>query len=507
MKSCSIIVQLFAFTLILPFGGQLCFAQQYGYPISVGTYRVLHSNILNEERLLFIHLPENYEQTQIRYPVLYLFYVDIYNYFTEAASIAERLGGTGEMPPLIIVGVANTNRYRDLLPAKSRRIAESGGAENFLRFFEEELIPHIDKTYRTKNFRIVAGPQAAAVFTLYALITRPNLFQATISENPFMNPDNAEYLFPLAERLFAETTSLKHFLYIKCEKNESPQDLEYARRFAELLGTKKPAGFRTKVEFREPSGYFITPVPFSEALRSLFASYKLPADFQTTSLQDILDYYKKCSEEYGFEVNPPDLMLTFEGDKLRRQGNAREAIKIFQYQLTMNPKSLNALIQLGEAYRGVGEFAEAKKYYKAFLDIRTRDADFIQRRLREMQRMIDSSAAYRVEQEVRQNGIQAGLKTFRSIRSDSRTKYYFDEGEFNALGYRLMGVGRMEDALEIFKLNVQLYPGSANVYDSLGEAYLKSGDTRKAIENYTKSLELNPESSNAREMLKKLEQK
>ena len=61
--------------------------------------------------------------------------------------------------------------------------------------------------------------------------------------------------------------------------------------------------------------------------------------------------------------------------------------------------------------------------------------------------------------------------------------------------------------MAIFKLNVELYPESANVYDSLGEAYMNSGNSKKAIKNYQKSLELNPENNNAKEMLIALEKK
>ena len=394
-----------------------------------------------------------------------------------------------------------------MLPVKSRSIAESGRADNFLRFVEEELIPHIDRTYRTKNFRIAAGPQAAAVFSLYALIMRPHLFQATISENPFMNPDNAEYLLPLSEQFFRKRTILKHYLYIKCEKNERAQELESARRFAAMLDSTKPQGFGVSVEFRESSGDFIPPLPFSEAFRSIFAAHKLPRNFQTSSLQDILNYYKERSEEYGFPVDPPDLTLTFEGDKLQQRGKMREAIGIFNYQLELNPKSLNALLRLGEAYRGLGEFGEAKKYYKAFLDIRQSDAAFIQRRLGEMERMIDSSAAYRIEKEIKRNGILSALNAYRQIKSDPSRRLYFAENEFNAVGYRLLGSGQLNDAIEVFKLNVELYPESANVYDSLGEAYLRIGDNESAAKNYRKSLELNPQNSNAREVLKRLEKK
>ena len=165
------------------------FSQEDGEKITIGKYRVLHSNILDEDRLLYVHLPRGYENTQLRYPVLYLLYVDIYNYFADAAMITEKLGSTGEIPPMIIVGVANTNRYRDLLPVKTRNLPESGGAGNYLKFIEKELIPFVNDHYRTKEFRVLAGPQAAAVFGLYTLIERPALFPAILSENPFMNPE------------------------------------------------------------------------------------------------------------------------------------------------------------------------------------------------------------------------------------------------------------------------------------------------------------------------------
>ena len=89
----------------------------------------------------------------------------------------------------------------------------------------------------------------------------------------------------------------------------------------------------------------------------------------------------------------------------------------------------------------------------------------------------------------------------------AKNELYFEESEFNAIGYRLMGTGKMKDAIEILKLNVDLYPESANVYDSLAEAYMNSGNTKNAIKNYKKSLELNPDNNNAKEMLKRLEKK
>ncbi len=87
-----------------------------------------------------------------------------------------------------------------------------------------------------------------------------------------------------------------------------------------------------------------------------------------------------------------------------------------------------------------------------------------------------------------------------------KDKYAVNESELNQIGYRVMASGKLDEAIEIFKLNVELFPDSWNVYDSLGEAYLNSGDNKLALENYKKSVELNPKNEHGIEVIKKLEQ-
>ena len=85
------------------------------------------------------------------------------------------------------------------------------------------------------------------------------------------------------------------------------------------------------------------------------------------------------------------------------------------------------------------------------------------------------------------------------------SKFKLEEGSVNQWGYELLESSHPQEAVAVFKLNVGLYPDSGNVYDSLGEAYMKSGQRQLAIENYKKSLEKNPKNENAKEKLKELE--
>lgn len=97
-------------------------------------------------------------------------------------------------------------------------------------------------------------------------------------------------------------------------------------------------------------------------------------------------------------------------------------------------------------------------------------------------------------------------KAIDEVKSISKTNGQFklEENEVNSWGYKLMGQNRLPDALEIFKLNVFLFPTSANTFDSLGEVYAELGEINLAIKNYEQSLKLDPKNKNAEEQIKKL---
>jgi len=117
------------------------------------------------------------------------------------------------------------------------------------------------------------------------------------------------------------------------------------------------------------------------------------------------------------------------------------------------------------------------------------------------------SAAVIVEKTILESGVEAAINKYQELKTNQPEAYFFDERQFNTVGYRLLGSGKVPAAIAVFKLNVQAYPNEWNVYDSLGEACLANADTLLAIENYKKSLELNPQNENGMRILKALETK
>jgi len=478
-------------------------AQEDGDPVSIGKYRKLHSKILNEDRILLVNLPEGYNETTNSYPVLYILYGgQPQGYFAEAVHIVGRLNEASRIPDMIIVGVKNTDRYRDCLPIN--RNGEPGGADNFLKFFIEELIPFVDKSYRTKNFRILLGPQAGAAFSVYALMENPELFRVNIITNPFWIRSNREYMLTKANDFFSKEGLLDNFLFMTNNTSgDNEATMEYLRKFTTIVEEGKKRDFTLILNPLEKREVGIISSPgLKKGLETFFEKYKFPGEIQIDGLEDLKQYYRNLSQNYGYEVDIPEFTLIRQGDKLEERDKLEEAKIVFEYVVEKYPHDLNSYARLAELHRRWGNYNLSIKYYEQFLE--RRKMPFIERRLNSLEKYINESTVYAVEKAITNSGINAGIAKFQELKSDDQNKLYLSENDFNTLGYNLITRGMINAAIEVFKMNVEMNPQSANAYDSLAEAYVKSGNNEKAILYYKKVLELDPNNKNAKTILKKL---
>ncbi len=334
-------------------------------PIEFGNYRVLNSKILNEDRLLYVHLPHNYEASEESYPVIFQLYSHFtYNYYLPAISASNWMQSQGEAPGTIVVGVKNSQfRYRDLLPVDHNQA--NSQVSNFIKFFDDELIPFIQKNYRTNGFRILAGPQAGAAFGIYALAKKPDLFHGFFLTNPFWIAKARQTLLNTLDSALNANSYDRKFLMITYKDRLSEQENQYLDSLSQRL--KQRSSIELVLNPLDPDADFTSPVDFMMGLKTLFKSYRFPSSDIPHELHVIEDYYRKQRKHFGFDIRIPELTLVFEGDKFVMQKEWKKAKAIFLKILELYPKSAMAFDRLGTVAYRQSNFKEAKEYYECFL--------------------------------------------------------------------------------------------------------------------------------------------
>ncbi|HZF39466.1 MAG TPA: alpha/beta hydrolase-fold protein, partial [Blastocatellia bacterium] len=223
-------------------------AAAFGQGQATSNRVVIKSEVLGEERVILVRTPPGYERDGQRYPALYL--TDGDAHLGHTASTIEFLARNGRMPEMIVVAITNTDRTRDLTPTNASmprpgggemQFPTSGGADRFLKFIETELIPKIEKDYRTQPYRVFAGHSFGGLFAIYTLLARPEIFNAYIAASPSMHWDN-QLLSRKAEEFFKDRKELNRTLYFTLA-SEGGAMREGFDRFKGILGKNKPKGF------------------------------------------------------------------------------------------------------------------------------------------------------------------------------------------------------------------------------------------------------------------------
>jgi predicted alpha/beta superfamily hydrolase len=339
-----------------------------------GTVKTLtmKSKVLGEDRVILVRTPVGYETNKLRYPVLYM--TDGDAHMGHTASTIEFLTGNGRIPEMIVVGVTNTDRTRDLTPAKSTQknaagelqFPTAGGADNFLKFFETELIPEIEKEYRVQPYRILAGHSFGGLFAIHAIITKPGLFNSYVAVSPSLQWENAEAL-ARAEEFLKNQKELRVTLYASIG-NEPGGIGEAFDKFKEALSKSNIKGFEWQAERMddEDHGSVVLRSHYF-GLRKVYDGWQGPRDMKSGAvlggLKGADEHYKKLSERFGYSIPVPENLINQIGYQFIFDGKPDDAIAVFKANVERYPGSANVYDSLAEAYERSGRIELAEPLY------------------------------------------------------------------------------------------------------------------------------------------------
>ncbi len=332
----------------------------------------IKSTVLGEDRIILVRTPPGYETNKRSYPVLYM--TDGDAHMGHTASTIEFLTQNGRIPDLIVIGVTNTDRTRDLTPAKSSdkdadgklRFPTSGGADNFLKFFETELIPEVEKQFRVQPYRIFAGHSLGGLFAINALITKPGLFNSYVAVSPSLQWENHEAL-KRAETFLKNQTEMKVTLFVSIG-NEPGAIGEDFDKFKDLLSKSNIKDFEWQAErmMDEDHGSVVLRSHYF-GLRKVYEGWLVPDDPKSGAVLGGLKgadaHYKKLSEKFGYAIPTPEDLINRMGYQLLFDNKPDDAIAVFKANVERYPGSANVYDSLAEAYERGGHIDIAEPLY------------------------------------------------------------------------------------------------------------------------------------------------
>lgn len=345
--------RIFVLVLLL----SACIQAIAGQPVVIGESQQLHSEVLGEDREYQVALPASYAWAQDRrYPVLYV--LDGRSHFVHTTGSTHYLAAQGEIPEMIVVAVTSTVRVRDFTQSDwSSHWVGGGGAANFRRFLSAELIPQIEKNYRTDGYRVLSGHSAGAQFALYCLGEQPALFRAYFALAPSLDWDDNLPQRSLRKSL-TSIASPKGFLYV-ARADDYDRALDDYNSLVQTLREHAPPGLHWDSQaFPDETHVSLPLLGQIAALRSLYQGYRYH-DMAGKDLAFAERHYQQVSMRIGKTIAVPEGVINELGYDALSQGRTGDAISLFKRNVAANPNSANAYDSLADGYAAAKQWQEA----------------------------------------------------------------------------------------------------------------------------------------------------
>jgi predicted alpha/beta superfamily hydrolase len=347
--------------------------------------------VLGEARTIQVSLPNGYAERHgyTRYPVLYL--LDGQKFFQTVTGVVQHLASDASprVPDLIVVGVSSQERVRDSSPTHSLKgprgvdepdYAPSGGADRFLRFLTDELVPFVDRTYSTSGYRVIVGYSFTGLPVLHALFTRPQAFNAYLAIDPSWWWD--DYLLEKEARAFIAAAPVdRRALYVTTTTNNPPPEffpkLRYVDTLASMLQAQPVKGLRFGSRiYDDETHHSVALRSVYDGLGHIFEGYAPSLDTLYAHPERLEEQYLALSQRLGSEVFlREDLVNYFGYVFLNTYRDLDKALFYFGLNTRHYPSSTNAWDSLGEAQAAKGDREQAIASYRRALALDPENAN------------------------------------------------------------------------------------------------------------------------------------
>ncbi|WP_299156852.1 alpha/beta hydrolase-fold protein [uncultured Tenacibaculum sp.] len=332
----------------------------------------MQSSILKEERTLMIHTPEGYATSKKNYPVVYV--LDGNNHFNHATNAATLLSENQRMPESIVVAIPNNQgtRRRDL----------GNGRDNFKKYIKTEVIPFVNKNYRTTEHKTIFGHSMAGAFVLNYLATEPSLFENYIAASPVVQIFNSELLTKFQE-LFNNNKNLDQSLYftITDATAEGQRATDALNKLVTIFKKEAPKSLDWKYDFIENQVHMTTPyLTMYKGFTEVFNDFQAPrySSYQNYKdrggMEKLKSHYTKRAKKYNTENKIPENTMARLATVLLNDKQEKKAISILKQATKDYPESMRAYNRLARAYEETKELKKAEEAYKTALSIANKQA-------------------------------------------------------------------------------------------------------------------------------------
>ena len=311
--------------------------------------QVIESTVLGEKRNMVIYLPAGYQNSQDRYPVLYL--TDGDHQGPHTAGTVDYLAKFEQMPPMIVVGIVNPpeTRERDLTvtPSDKKNPQQLENADRFLTFVEREVMPFVKQQYRTLDYQVLSGTSHGGQFAINALVKRPDLFHGVIAISPSLYWKN-EQLLGFAESALKEHR-LQGRLFVSIA-NEEPTMTESYQRFVHLLAQNPSAKLVVSSQTFSNETHNTTVLQGQYAgLKHIFADWPIP-EGEPKTLTDLQAKFASRSKLLKTNLMIPEDKANGYAGWLQYLNRQDDALALLKWNRTNYPQSLSAHTALIKAY-------------------------------------------------------------------------------------------------------------------------------------------------------------